>query len=244
MTKPTVLITGAAKRIGAQLCRAFHEQGFNTAIHFHHSESAARELEQSLNQIRPNSAIALKADLNQQSQIHSLAEHAIEQWQRLDVLINNASSFYPTPVGSSTEADWDALINSNVKAPYFLCQALLPALKTNRGNIINMADIYADKPLQDHSIYNIAKAANVMLTKTLAKELAPDIRVNGIAPGAIAWPAGEQNIDKQRDLLNKIPLQRLGGYNEITKAALYLSQQASYTSGQILTVDGGRSLSM
>lgn len=248
MTKPVVLITGAAKRIGAAFSRAFHQQGFNIAIHYGRSKTAAEQLSNELNAVRSNSAIALPADLNQHSEVLQLAQSCLAQWQRLDLLINNASSFFPTRIGSSNEDDWDQLINSNLKAPYFLSQALAPALQKQGGSIINMADIHGDKPMAGHGIYNIAKAGNIMLTKTLAKELAPDIRVNGIAPGAIAWPettadAAKQQ-DKQRAILDKIPLRRLGGYDNIVAAALYLSTQASYTSGQILSVDGGRSLSM
>lgn len=244
MTKPTVLVTGAAKRIGAELCRGFHRHNFNVVIHYQHSQRAAEQLQAELESLRPGSAISIAADLNQQADIEELAHRAQQQWQGLDVLINNASCFYPKSLADSTEQDWDAIINSNLKAPYFLCQALSSTLQKNQGSIINMADIYADKPLDGHGIYNIAKAGNVMLTKTLAKELAPDVRVNGIAPGAIAWPEHDRDTEKQQSILAKIPLQKIGGYQEIVKAALYLTLQASYTSGQILSIDGGRSLSI
>lgn len=244
MTKPTVLVTGAAKRIGAALCRGFHSHNFNVVIHYQHSQQEAEQLQAELENQRPGSVIAIAADLNQQADIEELALRAKEQWQGLDVLVNNASCFYPKSLTDSTEQDWDAIINSNLKAPYFLCQALSSALKKKQGSIINMADIYADKPLEGHSIYSIAKAGNVMLTKTLAKELAPEIRVNGIAPGAIAWPEHDNDLEKQQSILEKIPLKRIGGYSEIVKAALYLALQASYTSGQILSIDGGRSLSI
>jgi len=248
MTKPVVLITGAAKRIGAAFSRAFHQQGFNVAIHYGRSKTAAEQLSDELNSARANSAIALPADLNQHAEVLQLAQNCLAQWQRVDLLINNASSFFPTHIGSSGEDDWDQLINSNLKAPYFLSQALAPALQKQGGSIINLADIHGDKPMAGHAIYNIAKAGNIMLTKTLAKELAPAIRVNGIAPGAIAWPeaTGDEAKQqaKQQTILDKSPLQRLGGYANIVAAALYLSTEASYTSGQILSVDGGRSLSM
>lgn len=240
-TKPVVLVTGAAKRIGAALCRHFHQKGYRVVLHYRSSQEAAQALARELNLQTENSCICLQANLNKQTDIEQLAKSALQQWGRIDVLINNASSFYPTEVGSCTEQQWDELIGSNVKAPFFLCQALEPALKANNGSIINFADIHADKPMAKHSIYNMAKAANVMLSKTLALEFAPNIRVNGIAPGAILWP---EEGGENPDILKKIPMQRSGDEQAICQAAWYLTEQAPYTTGQILTVDGGRSLHM
>ncbi|GAA6153829.1 pteridine reductase [Pseudoteredinibacter isoporae] len=236
-----VLITGGAKRIGAALCRRFHEGGYRVLLHYRHSKDAADALASELNQEAPDSCCCIQADLNTLSGIRQLAESAKRKWGRVDLLINNASSFYPTPIADCNDAQWDDLMGSNAKAPLFLSQALAPTLAKHKGAIINFADIHAEKPMANHSIYNMAKAANVMLTKSLALELAPSIRVNSIAPGAILWPeAGEENAS----ILAKIPLQRCGGEAPICQAAWYLAEQAPYTTGQILAIDGGRSLHM
>ena len=250
-TTKVALVTGAAKRIGAEIARQLHQENFNLVIHYHHSEKAAQELTDELNEAREKSAICIAANLNDLAQISNLAAQAEQHWQRLDLLINNASSFYPTPIGETSDDDWNQLINSNLKAPFFLAQALTPTLKKHHGCIINIADIYADKPLKKHSVYSIAKAGNVMLTKTLAQELAPHVRVNGIAPGAILWP--EDNHKKPEDrlsdenkekMLAKIPLQQRGHELDITRTILFLAKDAPYITGQILTVDGGRTLTI
>lgn len=241
------LVTGAAKRIGAEIARQLHKENFNLVIHYHQSEKAAHALMDELNKTRENSAVCVAADLNDPDQVKNLAEQAQQKWQRMDLLVNNASSFYPTPIGSASDEDWNQLMNSNLKAPFFLAQALAESLRKERGCIINIADIYADKPLKKHSIYSIAKAGNIMLTKTLAQELAPKIRVNGIAPGAILWPAdnhknpGDQlSEDDKEKMLAKIPLQQQGQPQDIAQAILFLIG-SPYITGQILTVDGGRS---
>jgi pteridine reductase len=250
-TLKVALVTGAAKRIGAEIARQLHHENFNLIIHYHQSENSAQELAEELNEARPNSAHRIQADLYDINQVKNLAAQAVKHWQRLDLLINNASSFYPTPIGSASEDDWDNLINSNLKAPFFLAQAVAQELGNRRGCIINIADIYADKPLKKHSIYSIAKAGNVMLTKTLAQELAPLVRVNGIAPGAILWPddSNKNSDDKLSDddkekMLAKIPLQQRGQAQDIARAILFLAQSAPYVTGQILTVDGGRSITI
>lgn len=237
----TVLITGAAKRIGAELARSFHQHGFHIIAHYGTSKTEAEALADDLNQQRNNSCELIQANLNNHRELHDLAQSVIDLDCGLDVLINNASSFYPTPIGECNETQWDELMGSNVKAPLFLSQALTPSLKNNRGCIINMADIHADRPMAEHTIYNIAKAATVMLTKSLAKELAPQIRVNAIAPGAILWP---ENSAPNPEILSKIPLGEIGEATPICKAALYLALDASYTTGQILAIDGGRTLTM
>lgn len=243
---PTALITGSAKRIGAEIVRQLHAAQWNLVIHYHHSQAEAQALAAELNDLRPNSAISVQADLNQPHQRATLAQRAREQWQGIHLLVNNASSFYPTPLADASEADWDNLIGSNLKAPYFLAQALAPFLVETQGCIINIADIYADKPLRHHSIYSIAKAGNVMLTKSLAVELAPQVRVNGIAPGAILWPEQSDKLsDEDKDkMLCKIPLQQRGQAQDIAQAILFLVNNAPYVTGHILTVDGGRSLSI
>ena len=240
------LITGAAKRIGAEVARHLHAANFNLIIHYHHSEPEALSLADELNAARENSALTIKADLNDQDQLNALAKQASEQWQGLSLLVNNASSFYPTPFGKASESDWEDLIGSNLKAPYFLAQALAPALTAAAGCIINIADIYAEKPLRNHSIYSIAKAGNLMLTKSLAQELAPRVRVNGIAPGAILWPeqADKLSDEDKEKMLAKIPLQQRGQAQDIAKAIMYLVKDAPYVTGQVLTVDGGRSLTI
>ena len=197
-----------------------------------------------LNQQRPNSALAFAADLNHLQDIQHLAHTLLQQWQRLDVLINNASSFFPTPVADASEAQWNDLMNSNLKAPFFLAQAFAAELQQRKGCIINIADIHADRPLKQHPIYCAAKAGNVMLTKSLARELAPQVRVNGIAPGAILWPEQDDGLDDstQQEILQKIPLARSGTPEDIARAVRFLVQDAPYIIGQIITVDGGRSL--
>lgn len=239
-----VLITGAAKRIGAEVARFLHANNFNIIIHYRNSHKDAEQLKNSLNNIRENSAISLKADLTKIKEIELLAQQAVTHWGKLNVLINNASSFYPTLIGSATESNWDDLISSNVKAPFFLAQALATELINNNGCIINIADIYADRPLKQHSIYSIAKAANAMLTKSLALELAPNVRVNSIAPGVILWPENSEKLSPQdkENLLTKIPLQKTGETSDIAKTILFLIKDAPYINGQIITVDGGRNL--
>jgi len=242
---PVALVTGAAKRIGAEITRQLHQRGFNVIVHYHQSLDAAKKLVDDLNKVRSNSAIGVCADLCNSEDIVQLAHTSREQWQRLDLLVNNASSFYPTPLGSVTEKTWDELMASNLKAPFFLAQALAPVLKQSSGSIINIADIYAERPLSNHSVYCIAKAGNQMLTQSLALELAPQVRVNGIAPGAILWP--EQvplNTGNQSSLLAKVPLQRPGEAGDIARALIFLALEAPYINGQIIAIDGGRLLTI
>lgn len=250
MNNPIALITGGAKRIGAEIVRHLHNNNFNIILHFRHSNSEATALAEKLNLTRPNSVVTLAADLDNTDEIKRLASDSLQCWGKINVLINNASRFYPTPIGSATEQDWNALINSNLKAPFFLAQELASELKNQKGCVINIADIYADKPLKEHTIYSIAKAGNVMLTKSLAQELAPHVRVNGIAPGAILWPelpngnTENSNATLVKKILKKIPLDKLGEPNDIAKAVLFLIQEAPYINGQIITIDGGRNLTI
>jgi pteridine reductase len=242
--QPVALITGSAKRLGRTMIETLHSSGYRVIIHCNQSRQEADTLAEKLNEQRQNSAAVLQADLLDESFWPTLAEQAISCFNRLDVLVNNASSFYPTPVANATTAQWQDLFGSNVKAPYFLSQALAPELAKHNGAIVNLVDIHAEKPLAGHSLYCMAKAALLMMTKSLAKELAPTIRVNGIAPGAILWPSEQavvlHNADKAA-ILAQIPLQQLGTPDDIAQTLLFLLQ-APYITGQIIAVDGGRSL--
>lgn len=244
MTQPVVLITGGARRIGAAIAEKLHHNGFRVIIHYQSSATQAQQLCQALNLQRTDSAAIISADLNQIEDINQLSQQAINQFGQLNLLVNNASSFYPTPITTATLDQWDNLFNSNAKAPFFLSQALAGELEKQRGSIINIADIHAEKPLKNHTLYCMAKAANVMLTKSLAKELAPNVRVNGIAPGAILWPESESELDNkaQADILSKIPLARAGDVDNIANTVKFLALDNNYINGQILAVDGGRSI--
>lgn len=239
-----VLITGAAKRIGACTARMLHEAGMKVIIHYHTSTQAADTLVAELNARRKDSASALQANLDDESIYEDFIQQAINRWGGLDVLVNNASTFFPTPVGSITTDDWDRLINSNMKAPLFLSQAAAPALKKSNGCIINMADIHALQPMREHPVYCAAKAGLVMITRSLAKELGPDIRVNAVAPGAILWPENEMPDETKTLILNRTALKRPGSIEDIAKAILFLVRDADYITGQILPIDGGRLLNI
>ena len=238
---PVVLITGAAHRIGATTARLLHAQGMNIVLHYRSSRDQAQKIQDELNSVREKSVILIQADLHNTSGLSSLVEESVKAWGRLDVLINNASSFYPTIIGKSTEEQWDDLIGSNMKAPFFLSQAAAPFLKKQHGCIVNIVDIHAERPLKTYPIYSMAKAGLAMMTKALACELGPEIRVNGVAPGAILWPDNLDQVAKQR-IISRTFLKRQGEPNDIAKAIVYLIKEAEYMTGQILSVDGGRSL--
>lgn len=240
--RPVVLITGAAQRLGAATARALHARGWRVIVHCRQSREKADELAAELNINRLNSCAVLQADLAQDAEVLQLATAAKAVWSRVDALINNASAFYPTPIGSATAENWDDLFSSNARAPFFLAQALAPELRRQQGAIINMLDIHAERPLREHTLYCMAKAANAMMTQSLACELAPDIRVNGIAPGAILWPSQGGNAAMQEKVLAGIPLQRLGEPADIARTIVFLLEEAPYITGQIIAVDGGRSL--
>lgn len=240
----TALITGGAKRIGAEDSRTLHAAGMNIIIHYRSSRAAADALAEELNQLRADSAHVLQLDLDHTDQLAGLIEQTVAIWGRLDVLINNASSFYPTPVGSITTDDWDNLFNSNLKAPLFLSQAAAPHLKKTGGCIINMVDIHAFKPMRKHPVYCAAKAGLAMLTQSLARELGPEIRVNGVAPGAILWPENEMQDETKQLILERTALKRAGTPADIAKTILFLVRDADYITGQIIPVDGGRSLNI
>ena len=241
---PVALVTGAARRIGAAVASQLHEAGFRLVLHCHHSVDDALALCASMNSRRPGSAHVLIADLRKMEDITRLAADALALWGRMDALVNNASSFYPTPVGNIDERDWNDLIDTNLKSPLFLSQALTPALRRHKGCIVNMADVHAERPLAQHAVYCAAKAGNVMLTRSLAKDLAPDIRVNGIAPGAILWPQSEAQLSEERKqtIIGKIALARAGNPSDIARTVRFLVVDAPYITGQIIAVDGGRTL--
>jgi len=236
------LVTGAGRRIGAVIARTLHAAGAAVAIHHRHSAAQAGELAAQLNASRPESAATFEADLNQSGTPERLVSEVLEWCGGIDVLVNNASAFYPTPIGSITEDDWDQLVGSNLKAPLFLSQAAWPTLKARSGCIINIVDIHAKRPLRDHTVYGSAKAGLAMLTRSLAKDLAPDVRVNGISPGAIMWPENDMSEDTQNNIIAQIPLGRSGDPGDIADCVLFLARDAVYVTGQILAVDGGRSL--
>lgn len=236
----TVLITGAAQRIGAHIARRLHGAGANIALHYRSSRDCARRLASELEDQRSDSVELIKADLLNTPSLRRVVESATGRWNSLDVLVNNASAFYPTPLGSIQESGWDELIGSNLKAPLFLSQAAAPHLRKARGCIVNMTDIHGLRALDKHVVYCVAKAGLVMLTKSLARELAPDIRVNALAPGAILPPSGHPEIPAQ--VTDDIPLQRTGTLDDIAGAVLYLVQPESYITGQVIAIDGGLSL--
>jgi pteridine reductase len=238
----SVLVTGAANRLGAQIARTLHQNGANLIIHYRASKDAANALVDELNQARPESAQAIAADLAVDAEVDRLAQQACKAFGGLNILVNNASSYFPTRFGDINQRNWNDLITSNYKAPLFLAQGCYPSLKQSRGCIINMVDIYASQPLNEHSVYCSAKAANQMLVKSLALELAPEVRVNGIAPGAILWPqSGEPSDAQLQTLREEVPLQRLGGAQVIADTVLFLAGN-DYITGEVIRVDGGRML--
>lgn len=237
-----VLITGAAHRIGAETARRLHAHGANIVVHYRSSRKPALVLQEELNGRRADSVVLIQSDLLEVGNLGALVREAQRAWGRLDVLINNASTFYPTPVGTVDEQQWDDLLGTNLKIPFFLSQAAAPFLARQHGCIINIVDIHAERPLKGHPVYSIAKAGLVMLTKALAGELGPEVRVNGIAPGAILWPErGMDDLTKQR-IVSRTFLKRQGSPGDIAKAALFLIRDANYMTGQVLAVDGGRLL--
>jgi len=240
-----VLITGAGRRVGAATARRLHRNGWQVLLHCFHSLRTATALAEELNAIRPDSARVLIANLNQTEDVQALAAASLNAYGRVDALVNNASAFYPTPIGLTTQNQWDDLFASNARAPFFLSQALTPALQASgRGCMVNVIDIHADYPLAEHTVYCMAKAALAAMTKSLAKELAPSVRVNGVAPGAIAWPegSGEMSAELQDSILRSVPLGRVGGFDSIADTITFLIDGTDYISGQIIAVDGGRSV--
>jgi pteridine reductase len=237
-----VLITGGAKRLGAAIGRRLHAAGADVVVHYHQSRPAADALVAEFEALRAGSALAVRADLHDVARLPDLAQAAVARFGRLDVLVNNASTFYPTPVGSITLQQFDDLVGTNLRAPLFLSQAATPALRESRGLIINMVDIHGRRPLKAHPVYSSAKAGLVMLTKSLARELGPEIRVNGIAPGPVLWPERDLDAALKEEIVARTALKRSGSPDDIARAAYFFAAEAPYVTGQVIAVDGGRSL--
>ena len=239
-----VLITGAARRIGAVTARLFHAAGYGVIIHYNNSAAAADKICEELNHQRADSCLLVQCDLNDMTGLDKIAD-LVSSVGRLDVLINNASSFYPTPLENCDQKQWDDLINSNLKGPFFLSQKMAPLLIKNQGAIVNISDMHARQALRNHPIYTIAKAGNIAMTKSMALDLGPDVRVNSVAPGAILWPEHEEDdTDKQDSVLSKVPMGRLGTESDIADTAFFLAVNATYMTGQTIAVDGGSSNSL
>jgi pteridine reductase len=240
------LITGAARRIGAEIVRMLHDSGLNIVLHYHTSVTDAEKLSAELNALRPGSVMTLQADLLETSRLADLIEQAVKPWGRLDVVVNNASCFYRTLWGQVTESAWDELLGSNLKAPFFLAQAAAPYLASVHGCIVNIADIHGERPMRDYSAYCIAKAGLIMSTKVLAKELGPAVRVNAVSPGPVLDPEGENVLSAQakQKIRERTVLDRVDNAREVAKAVLFLIRDADYMTGQVLAVDGGRLLTV
>ncbi len=242
--RPVALITGAGRRVGAVTARALHAAGYDLALHYRRSADDAQALADELEQQRPGSTLLLQAELAELPALSRMIEQLLVHYGRLDALVNNASAFYPTPLGAATAQQWNELFASNAQAPFFLSQAAIPALREAHGSIVNMIDIYAERPLAGHALYCMAKAALAAMTRSLALELGPEIRVNGVAPGAVMWPADGKPYDDQQALLARTPLQRAGTPDDVAGAVLWLVRDAPFVTGQIIRVDGGRTLSV
>jgi pteridine reductase len=240
-----VLITGGAKRVGAATCRRLHAAGAKLMLHYRDSAGEARLLQAELNHQRKDSVALIQADLLDLGKLHSLIDQTVQTFGKLDALINNASSFFPTPVGEITSESWDDLIGTNLRAPLFIAQAAAPALKKTQGAIVNITDIHADRPLKNYVVYSVAKAGLVGLTRSLARELAPEVRVNAVAPGPILWPDDESfdELSRQR-IISSTPLKREGTPEDIAKAVHFLLFEATYVTGETINVDGGRHVAM
>ncbi len=242
LTGKTVLITGGARRVGAAIARELHRAGANLAIHFRNSARDAATLAAELNDQRAKSAATIRADLLDIENLGALVEFTLRHFGALDVLVNNASTFYPTKIGEITPAAWDDLMGTNLKAPLFLSQAAAPALRKSQGLILNIVDIHALRPLRDYPVYCAAKAGLQMITRSLAKELGPEIRVNGISPGPVLWPEGQSDEKGRAKIIERTVLKRMGTPEDIARTALFFAASAPFVTGQILAVDGGRSV--
>jgi pteridine reductase len=241
----TVLITGGAKRVGAAICRRLHGAGANLMLHYRASAGEARLLQAELNHTRPNSVSLIQADLLDLNKLPSVVEQTLQAFGRLDALVNNASTFFPTTVGEITEASWNDLIGTNLQVPLFLAQAAAPALRKAQGAIVNLSDIHAERPLKNYVVYSIAKSGLAGLTRSLARELAPEVRVNAVAPGPILWPDDESfdELSRQR-IISHTPLKREGTPDDIARAVHFLLADANYITGETINVDGGRNMAI
>jgi pteridine reductase len=247
-TRPVALVTGAARRIGAAIARRLHADGYDIALHYRDSTIEATALATALERVRGGSVLLLQADLTGLDRIAEVVAHAVGRFGRLDALVNNASAFFPTPFATTTPAQWDVLFGANVRAPFFLAQAAAPHLASANGAIVNLVDIHGERPLREHAVYGMTKAALIHMTRALALELAPQVRVNAVAPGAILWPESDadgqgKSPSEQSAVLARTPLGRTGTPDEIAEAVSWLLCGATYTTGQVIRVDGGRLLS-
>ncbi|MGN6227991.1 MAG: pteridine reductase [Dyella sp.] len=242
--RPVALITGAGRRVGAVIARTLHGAGYDLALHYRHSADAAQSLADELEQQRADSTTLVHAELAELDALPGLVGSVLARFGRLDALVNNASAFYPTPVGSATPAQWNELFASNAQAPFFLAQAATPALRRAGGAIVNLVDIYAERPLANHPIYCMAKAALLAMTRALALDLGPQMRVNAVAPGAVMWPSEGKSYDDKQAMLERTPLKRAGAPEDVASAVLWLLRDAPFVTGQVIRVDGGRTLSV
>ena len=239
---PVALVTGAARRIGAAIARRLHRDGYDVVLHYRHSASEALALAAALEAARPGSTLAVRADLAEFDRQPELVARTIGRFGRLDALVNNASAFFPTPFGETTPEQWNALFDVNLRAPFFLSQSAAPHLAGTGGAIVNLADIHGEAPLAGHAAYGMGQAALLYMTRALALELAPRVRVNAVAPGAILWPEDGKPRAEKEALLARTPLGRTGTVDEVAEAVRWLLRDASYTTGEVLRIDGGRSL--
>jgi pteridine reductase len=242
--RPVAMITGGAKRVGAVIARTLHAAGYDLALHSRHSINEAKALADELETQRAQSVLLLQAELADTEALPRLVDETLARYGRLDALVNNASAFYPTPIGTATPTQWNELFASNAQAPFFLTQAATPALREAHGAIVNIVDIYAERAIAQHPIYVMAKGALAAMTRTLAFDLAPDIRVNGVAPGAVMWPSDGKPYDDQQAMLARTPLGRDGTPEDVAGAVLWLLRDAPFITGQIIRVDGGRTLTV
>ncbi len=245
MQGKVVLVTGGARRVGAAICRRLHAAGANVMLHYRASAGEARLLQAELNHARADSVALIQADLLDPARLPALIDQTLERFGRLDALVNNASSFFPTAIGEIAPSDWDDLVGTNVKAPLFLSQAAAPALRESHGAIVNITDIHAERPLKSFVVYSVAKAGLIGLTRSLARELAPEVRVNAVAPGPILWPDDDtfDEVSRQR-IISHTPLRREGSPDDIARAVLFLLADAGYVTGETIHVDGGRHMAI
>lgn len=246
MKDKVILVTGGARRVGAAICRWLHQRGARLIVHHRTSSQEAQQLQQELEQARPETVALLQANLLKTEMMPALVERAAQQFGRLDALVNNASSFFPTPIGACTEQTWQDLVGSNLKAPLFLSQAAAPYLKIQQGCIVNIIDIHVELPLKDYIIYNAAKGGLSALTRSLALELAPEVRVNGVSPGPVLWPEDEiwQDVAMREHIISRTLLKRVGEPDDIARTVAFLIADAPFITGQIIAVDGGRSINL
>ncbi len=245
LTGKVVLVTGAARRVGAAIARRLHREGASLMLHYHASEQDAHALQAQLNGIRDHSVALVQADLLDASGLPEIVRNTLARFERIDALVNNASTFYATPLGEITPEHWDDLMGSNLKAPLFLSQAAAPHLRKTGGVIVNIADIHAERPLKNYVVYSVAKAGLIGLTRSLARELGPEVRVNAVAPGPILWPEdGSFDAVSRQRVISHTLLKRVGEPDDIARAVYYLIAEAPYVTGHVLTVDGGRSVNL